>query len=293
QNKMISKQIEGAQSKIEGFNFDIRKHVLDYDNVVNKQREVIYEKRRLALKSEDVKTEILDLLHEEVEEVVGVHTVGERHNWEISNIEKDIKAIFPFAESSVKKTEEIASDNSKDDREIISAIIEYVFSEGKIAYNAKEKENGDTAMRSIERSILLRTVDQHWMNHLDAVDHLRQGIGLRGYGQQDPLIEYKKEAFDMFSQLVANIRNTVLHTIFRASVITPGESAMSKMSESMELSGAEKNPEQFAAAAERERKDMMENVPKFEKPVKSEKTVGRNDDCPCGSGKKYKKCCGK
>jgi len=293
QNKMISKQIEGAQSKIEGFNFDIRKHVLDYDNVVNKQREVIYGKRRLALQSEDVKNEILDLLHEEIEEIVGVHAVGERYNWETSNIAKDIQAIFSFTDASAKKIENIVSDQSKDDHEIISVVIEDVFAQGKIAYSAKEQENGEVPMRAIERSILLRTVDQHWMNHLDAIDHLRQGIGLRGYGQQDPLIEYKREAFDMFSQLVANIRNTVLHTIFRATVVTPGESAMSRMSDAMELSGADSNPEQFAAAAEKEKQKMIDNVPEFEKPATSENTIGRNDPCPCGSGKKYKKCCGK
>ena len=293
QNKMISKQIEGAQSKIEGFNFDIRKHVLDYDNVVNKQREVVYEKRRFALESEGVKNEILDLLHEEIEEIVGVHAVGERYNWDVENITKDIQAIFPFADASTKKIENIISDQSKDDREVIAVVIENIFAQGKIAYSAKEQENGEESMRAIERSVLLRTIDQHWMNHLDAIDHLRQGIGLRGYGQQDPLIEYKREAFDMFSQLMSNIRNTVLHTIFRATVVKPGDSAMSRMSDAMELSGADNNLEQFAAAAQKEKKEMMNNIPEFEKPITAEKTVGRNNPCPCGSGKKYKKCCGK
>ena len=292
QNKMISKQIEGAQSKIEGFNFDIRKHVLEYDDVVNKQREVVYQKRRLALESDDVRSEIMDLLHDEIEEIVGVYSVGERYDWQIEKIIKDVRAIFPFSEESAKKIENIVSDNSKDDREIISKVIEYIFEQAKIAYGEKEKENGE-AMRMIEKSILLRTVDQHWMNHLDAIEHLRQGIGLRGYGQQDPLIEYKKEAFDMFSQLMANIRHTVLHTIFRATVVTPEDSAMSRMAQNMELSGAKSNPEQFAAAAEKEKEEMMQNLPKIEEPIKSQKTVGRNDPCPCGSGKKYKKCCGK
>ncbi len=293
QNKMISKQIEGAQSKIEGFNFDIRKHVLDYDDVVNKQREVIYEKRRIALKSKDVKSEIFNLLHEEIEEIVGVHSVGERYNWEIEKIVKDIRVIFPLSDEAAKKIEDIVSDQSKDDREIIATVVEYIFAQGKIAYNVKEQENGEEVMRAIERSILLRTIDQHWMNHLDAIDHLRQGIGLRGYGQQDPLIEYKREAFDMFSQLVANIRNTVLHTIFRATIVKQDDSAMSRMSEAMELSGADDNLEQFATAVEKEKKEMINSMPKIEKPITSNKTVGRNDPCPCGSGKKYKKCCGK
>ncbi len=292
ENKMISKQIEGAQSKIEGFNFDIRKHVLDYDDVVNKQREVIYERRRAALEKEDVKNEIMDLLYEDIEEIIGAHAVGERHSWEVRNIAKDITGMFAFNATAVKKLEEIIRDESKDDRETVTAMIEHVYAEAKIAYAAKEKENSEDAMRAIEKSILFRTIDQHWMNHLDAIDHLRQGIGLRGYGQQDPLIEYKKEAFDMFSQLVANIRHTVLHTIFRASVVRPEDSAVSRLAQDMELSGSEKNAGQFAAAAEQENREMMQNMPRIEKPVKSNKTVGRNEACPCGSGKKYKRCCG-
>ena len=293
ENKMISKQIEGAQSKIEGFNFDIRKHVLDYDNVVNKQREVIYERRRNALEKEDVKSEIFDLLHEDIEEIISAHAVGERYKWAIKNMRKDIVAIFPFTDAAEKKIEDIIKDESKDDREVIAAVIEHVYAEAKIAYAAKEKENGEDAMRAIEKSILFRTIDQHWMNHLDAIDHLRQGIGLRGYGQQDPLIEYKKEAFDMFSQLVANIRHTVLHTIFRVALVRPEESAVSRLAKDMKLSGSESNPKQFAAAAQQENREMAKNMPKIEKPVKSDKIIGRNDPCLCGSGKKYKQCCGK
>jgi preprotein translocase subunit SecA len=293
QNGMISKQIEGAQSKIEGFNFDIRKHVLDYDNVVNKQREIIYAKRRSTLESADVKTQIMELLHEEIEKVISIHTVGERYVWEVENIRKDIVGMFPVNDDGTKKAENIIKDHSKDDRETVSAIIEHFFALAKNAYGLKEKENGDVAMRAIERSILLRTIDQHWMNHLDAIDHLRQGIGLRGYGQQDPLIEYKREAFDMFSQLMANIRNTVLHTIFRAVIVRPEDSAMAQMAQSMEFAGAESNPAQFAATAAQEEKKLLSSMPKIEKPAQSAHTVGRNDDCPCGSGKKYKKCCGR
>ncbi len=293
QNAIISKQIEGAQSKIEGFNFDIRKHVLDYDNVVNKQREIIYEKRRTTLESQNVKNEIMTMLHEEVEDIVGMHATGERHMWELENISKDVSGMFVFSVEETKKITSLVDDHSKDDRGVIAMIIEYIYAQAKTAYGQKEKENGDIAMRAIERSILLRTIDQHWMDHLDAIDHLRQGIGLRGYGQQDPLIEYKKEAFDMFSQLVANIRHTILHTIYRASVVRPEDSAMAKMSGQMELSGAESNPAQFAQAVKDEEKQFLAQMPKIEKPAKSDHVIGRNDDCPCGSGKKYKKCCGK
>lgn len=294
QNAVISKQIEGAQSKIEGFNFDIRKHVLDYDNVVNKQREVIYEKRRNVLEKTDVKTDIMDLLHEEMEELTSAYAIGERYQWNVAKIVEDARVIFPFdTEMTTKKIEQCIADQAKDDREIIAQIIEELMSLAKAAYGAKEKQNGDVPMRAIERSVLLRTVDQHWMDHLDAIDHLRQGIGLRGYGQQDPLIEYKKEAFEMFSQLMANIRHTVLHTIYRVAVVRPEDSAMVQMTQNMELSGADANVGQFADAIQREQKEVMSQLPKITKPAKSDKVIGRNDDCPCGSGKKYKKCCGK
>ena len=164
----------------------------------------------------------------------------------------------------------------------------------KVAHTKKGEENGENAMRAIERSILMQTIDQHWMNHLDAIDHMRQGIGLRGYGQQDPLIEYKKEAFGMFNQLLGNIRNTVLHTIFRASVVSDqNKGAVAELAKNMNFSGANSNPEQFAKAAEMENRQMGANMPKIEKPVHSEKVIGRNDPCSCGSGKKFKKCCGK
>ncbi len=191
QNAIISKQIEGAQTKIEGFNFDIRKSVLDYDNVMNKQREVIYERRQEVLEKKDVKPEVMMMLQEEAEQIIGANTTGERYTWQVDTIAHDVRTLFPLDDAAVDKLSHIISDESRDDREVIASLVEYVFGAGKMAYAAREKHNGDVAQRAIERSVVLRSIDQHWMDHLDAIDHLRQGIGLRGYGQQDPLIEYK------------------------------------------------------------------------------------------------------
>lgn len=293
ENGIISKQIESAQSKIEGFNFDTRKHVLDYDDVVNKQREKIYEKRRRILMNDlNSKEEILKMLDDEIGEIVTAYTNLNRHDWQSTEIVKDVKAIISISDEVEAKLNEIFSNEQKNDKEIIEETKEFLQQELQTIYSVKEKENGENVMRAIERSILLRTIDQHWMNHLDAIDHMRQGIGLRGYGQQDPLIEYKKEAFDMFSQLLGNIRNTVLHTVFRASVVN-NQDAVSELAKNMTFSGAMSNPEQFAQTAEMENRQMFSNMPKIQKPLKVEKVVGRNDLCLCGSGKKYKKCCGR
>lgn len=294
ENKIISKQIEGAQSKIEGFNFDTRKHVLDYDDVVNKQREVVYGRRRHILENLDSKKEILKMFDEEIDEIVNAYTNSSRHDWNESEIAKEVKAIAPISENIENKLKEMFDDGNKVDKDVIAEAKELLVEALKLAHAKKEEENGEKMMRAIERSILMQTIDQHWMNHLDAIEHMRQGIGLRGYGQQDPLIEYKKEAFGMFEQLLGNIRNTVLHTIFRASVVSDqSQSVVGELAKNMNFSGAESNPEQFAQAAKEENKQMMSNMPKIEKPIKSEKTVKRNDPCPCGSGKKYKKCCGR
>ena len=189
QNAIISKQIESAQTKIEGFNFDIRKSVLDYDNVMNKQREVIYERRQEVLEKKDVKPEVMMMLQEEAEEIVGANTAGERYEWNVDTMVTDVRTIFPLDDTVAAKLAQHIGNEARDDREVIATLVEEVVGAGKVAYGIREKHNGEEAQRAIERSVVLRSVDQHWMDHLDAIEHLRQGIGLRGYGQQDPLIE--------------------------------------------------------------------------------------------------------
>lgn len=285
QNSIISRTIENAQSKIEGFNFDIRKHVLDYDDIMNKQREVIYKKRRELLEMADIKSEILENIREQIERVVSLCTAGDENEWKTNEIYESFKGMIPFYEDALgKKLDEIRDNRNSNTLEKRNQIMEHLFGIAKEFYGKKEREIGAENMRSIEKSIMLQVMDMAWMNHLDEIDYLREGIGLRGYGQRDPLVEYKREAFDMFSSLMENIRETVVNNIYRVSLVANQREIPSNK---LDYKGAQE-PTQFGSAAE-------ENGQKEEKkqsPIQSEK-IGRNDPCPCGSGKKYKKCCGK
>ncbi|MFA5993796.1 MAG: preprotein translocase subunit SecA [Parcubacteria group bacterium] len=290
QNAIISKSIENAQTKIEGFNFDIRKHVLDYDDVMNKQREVVYKKRREILEMQDTKSEMLDYLNEEMERVVAMNCLGEEGEWDIPEIVNAFCAIV-FAEIDITaKLEEIRKASRFNNAEKITQMTELLMGIAKEIYNKKESMIGMEQMRMIEKSIILQTTDMTWMNHLDEIDYLREGIGLRGYGQRDPLIEYKKEAFDMFSHLMNNIRGNIVNTIFRVNVgPVPSEQPQEKLS----FSGAATEVEQFGAV-----KDSAQSEKK-NSPIVHVDKIGRNDPCPCGATKsdgtpvKYKHCCGK
>ena len=290
QNAIISRTIESAQSKIEGYNFDIRKHVLDYDDVMNKQREVVYKKRKEILASSDVKAEIMQYVEEEIERNVSVHCTGEEYEWDIEIITTELQNIFSFSEADRKKLEQIRDDKSKNTAEKISLMLEYVMGKAKEAYIQKEKEIGADVLRQIEKAIVLQTIDTLWMNHLDEIDYLRQGIGLRGYGQRDPLIEYKREAFHMFSHLMENMRSTTVRTIFKVSMVSAEPQAQAEAQpQNVEFHGGEENVSQFGAA-------IAENgneAPAPQKPIINKDNIGRNDPCKCGSGKKYKNCCGK
>ncbi|NTV41360.1 MAG: preprotein translocase subunit SecA [Candidatus Moranbacteria bacterium] len=290
QNPIISKTIESAQSKIEGYNFDMRKHVLDYDDVMNKQREVVYKKRKEILASNDIRQEMLGYIDEEIERVISVHCVGEDYAWEIGKIFNEIQNIFLFSEQDQKKLEQIKDDKSKNSAEKITLLQEYVMGKAKEAYIKKELEIGDKNLRQIEKAILLQTIDTLWMNHLDEIDYLRQGIGLRGYGQRDPLIEYKREAFYLFSHLMENVRSTTVRTVFKISMVsTQNEVQIETLSQNVQYQGAQENLEQFASEG-----GNQTNQPAIpQKPIINSNKVGRNDPCSCGSGKKWKNCCGK
>lgn len=288
QNAIISKTIESAQSKIEGYNFDIRKHVLDYDDVMNKQREVVYKKRKEILASSDVKNEILSYVEEEVERNVSSRCIGEEYEWDVASIANELQNIFPFSAQDEKKLGQIRDDKSKNTAEKISMMLEHAMAKAKEAYIQKEQEIGTDAMRQVEKAIVLQTIDTLWMNHLDEIDYLRQGIGLRGYGQRDPLIEYKREAFHLFSHLMENMRSTTVRTIFRISMISAQPSAQTPQEpQNVQYQGAEENVTQFGATEE------SGQVPAPQKPLVNNDKVGRNDPCPCGSGKKFKQCHGK
>jgi len=293
QNAIISRTIESAQSKIEGYNFDIRKHVLDYDDVMNKQREVVYKKRKEILASDDVKAEIMQYVEEEIERNISVHCTGEEYAWDIEIIAAELQNIIPFSQGDSKKLEQIRDDKSKNSVEKISLMMEYAMGKVKETYIQKETEIGAQTLRQIEKAIILQTIDTLWMNHLDEIDYLRQGIGLRGYGQRDPLIEYKREAFHMFSHLMENMRSTTVRTIFKVSMVSAEPSVQKEAApKNIQFHGAEDSPAQFSNEAAKEQVGNNE-APAAQKPFVKKDNIGRNDLCLCGSGKKYKNCCGK
>lgn len=287
QNAIISRTIESAQSKIEGYNFDMRKHVLDYDDVMNKQREVVYKKRKEVLAASEVKQELLGYIDEEIERTISVHCVGEDYEWEVEKIATEIQNIFPFDEQDAKKLTQIREDKSKNSVEKITLIQEYVMGKAKEAYIKKEQEIGGENLRQIEKAVILQTIDTLWMNHLDEIDYLRQGIGLRGYGQRDPLIEYKREAFHLFSHLMENVRSTTVRTLFKISMVSTAPQAQAEaLPENVQYQGAQDNLSQFGEA--------QTNQPaETQKPIVNQNKIGRNDPCSCGSGKKFKNCHGK
>jgi len=293
QNMIISRTIESAQSKIEGFNFDIRKHVLEYDDVMNKQREVVYKKRKEIFERQDLKNEIFGYVEEQLERIVSVHCVEDESQWNLKEIFSEVGIIFPLKDEDRKKIKIINDDKAKNTMEKISSIIEYLIGISKVHYNQKEAEIGAEAMRQIEKMIILQTIDTLWMNHLDEIDYLRQGIGLRGYGQRDPLVEYKREAFNLFSHLMENIRVTIVHTIFRISVSSAEKQEQKKPEIDWQFKGADDSLEQFGTDGEMQASGGSQGEAVKSQPLINANKIGRNDPCPCGSGKKYKKCCGK
>ena len=278
QNRIISKTIESAQNKIEGFNFDIRKHVLDYDDVMNKQREVIYKKRKVILEATDVSLEIKEIIEKMIGKTVE-RVLGEEENqWNFDELLKETRVFFPIEEKNKEEWERIYQERLATD-EKRDKIMEAIIREAENFYAGKEREIGSANLRNIEKSLYLQIIDINWMNHLDEIDYLREGIGLRGYGQRDPLVEYKREAFNMFGVLMENINLAVAQNIFRVNVISPNASE----EKSMSYHGGEENL-QFSGSRGEEEK---------QKPIINRDKVGRNDPCPCGSGLKYKKCHGK
>ncbi|MFW0862306.1 MAG: preprotein translocase subunit SecA [Candidatus Komeilibacteria bacterium] len=309
ENGIISKSIESAQKKVEGNNFDIRKHLVEYDDVINKHREVIYTKRRGILdlaegrvkevkldETEDaakittLKEYILDLVNKEIDQVVTFHTNSEGQET-INEIIETMKTIFPLTAEEVAGYEKILENKNIETHELRDKIINH-FSEIAVKkYELletafKTQENGEQQLRQLELAILLRTIDNLWIEHLEAIDHLRRGIGLRGYGQRDPLVEYKKESYILFSDMIAAIQNQVVYNIYKLGQTT-NIGGKTIADNKTELSSASAQT-QFAASEDKKLKpDVKEKV----KDSTGHK-VGRNDPCPCGSGKKYKKCHG-
>ncbi|MBP6975903.1 MAG: preprotein translocase subunit SecA [Candidatus Moranbacteria bacterium] len=293
QNGIVSKTIESAQSKIEGFNFDIRKHVLEYDDVMNKQREVVYRRRKHALSVERFGDETLHLISEEFERMIAFHCVNEESIWNVETVAAEANGLFPTLDEkmALKKLEAIRDDRSRTEAEKKSALKEYLVGEAKVVCIAKERDFGAGLWQQIERALYIRSLDQLWMNHLDEIDYLRQGIGLRGYGQRDPLIEYKREAYDLFTLLLDSVRKTYLMALLKLEPMgaTPVAAAVQPQV-NLEFRGADESVGQFAGATATG--GSSSGGPLEQKPIVNTSTVNRNDPCPCGSGKKHKRCHG-
>ena len=297
---MITRIIESAQKKVEGIHFDTRKHLLEYDDVLNRHREVIYGKRREILDtfeyeksktlSDGAKTMremILDMVEQEIEQVISFHTNTEdRKEWNMLEIIQTVTTIFPLSDYEKKAIDELVAGErveKLEDATLRTAIIEHLVKLANEKYETLlEKTVPDSEMLlEIEKQVLLRAIDNLWVEHLVAVDYLRTGIGLRGYGQHDPLVEYKKETYRMFNELMNFIQKEVVYLIYKVNLgIQLAPSVMNK--NALNFSGAVKTSDSDGAQVSSSKKLTDE----------SGKVVGRNDPCPCGSGKKFKKCHG-
>ncbi len=264
ENKLLTKSIENAQKKVEGRNFGIRKHVLQYDDVMNLQREIIYGQRNKVLHGEDIRDSIMTMIEKVIDNTIPIYTEGYKYpeEWDLNGLFNHLHPIFlPQGAVKIDKVDELT----------VASLKEILFDVAKKVYEIKEAEIGEERIREVERTILLRVVDNHWIDHIDAMDDLKQGIGLRAIGQQDPVMAYKMEGFDMFDEMITNIQEETVKAMFHVTIQTETErKAVAKI---VNVSGTGDGST-------------------TKKPVKSDKKVGRNDPCPCGSGKKYKKCHG-
>lgn len=263
---MLTKAIENAQKKVEGNNFAVRKHLLDYDEVMNEQRELIYGERRRVLFGENLRDSIMSMIKEFIDRTVEgcIGEVQYAEDWDMKELNEQINAVIPMGFVNIKdeKIKEMTKDKLKEVLEQLAVKL----------YEFKEKEIGDDEkMRELERVILLRVIDQKWMDHIDDMDQMRQGIGLHAYAQRDPLIEYKYAAYDMFNEMSENIQKDTIKTLYHVRIVT------------------EPVREEVQRPMFTNRDDSAQKKPIERK----EEKIGRNDLCPCGSGLKYKQCCGK
>lgn len=264
EHQLITRSIEQAQKKVEGRNFDIRKHVLQYDDVMNQQREVIYGQRRQILMGEGLKENIMSMINQMIDQYMDLYANEKLYpeDWDVNSLAESCTNLFaPKGRLVPEELEKFSRDELKDE----------LYSVAKEAYDLREAMFGADGMRELEKVVMLKVVDNKWIEHLDHMDMLREGITLRAYGQRDPLIEYKIEAFDMFERMIANIQEEIARTVFQVNIVVQPEDHLKDAKEVHADISAEEDSK---------------------KPVVNGETTGRNDLCPCGSGKKFKKCCG-
>jgi len=296
---LITKSIENAQTKVEGYNFDVRKHVVQYDDVMNRQREIIYSERDKVLRQEDLREVLRRMIHEAVGRLVEAAAASdEAEEWDLEALEREAGSIFPLPpDTSLNAWRSLSREELGEELRVLA----------DEAYASKEAALGAEQMRQIERAVMLHIIDRHWIDHLTAMDELRQGIGLRAYGQRDPLVEYKNEAFAQFQSLLEAIHQEVVRTIYRVELQrVPTAPRPAKVIESHpdpDATGIAVQAPPSASPvtvlgrdarspAERAVGTGRSGAPRPVPTTRATK-VGRNDPCPCGSGRKYKVCHGR
>jgi preprotein translocase subunit SecA len=282
EHAMITRNIERAQKRVEEQNFTIRKRVLEYDDVMNRQRQIVYQLRNQILHNENLRGDIFELIRFQLEDVVAESTPAELtpENWDLPRIVNWVRTRFP-AEVTVGQLAALGGD--------ADAMVELVMNAVSEAYDRREEAYGPELLRQLERFVMLTTLDEDWQDHLTEMDELREGITLRSYGQLDPLVEYKREAYNMFEELLGRVDEETVAKIFRVHV---GREAPTP--EQAEVRTLHPELEALATRA-RQPREAYANTPEGPQPqtvIRKGPKVGRNDPCPCGSGKKYKKCCG-
>ena len=267
EHRLISRAIENAQKRVEGQNFDIRKHLLEYDDVMNRQRQVIYEQRKKVLKGEALWDDVEEMIEEMAEGIVPEYVDEKRHleEWDLKGLDERIFGLFTLRLNIAEKADDLTP----------AAIMETIIAGVKAHLRNKEKEFGTPLMDYLMKVIMLQTIDTQWKDNLLAMDHLKEGIGLRGYGQKDPVREYQKEGYDMFMDMIARVKEETVQKLCMVQI---------------------RREEEVQKIEEKRRKDYVmsrgEDTPAPATIRREAAKVGRNDPCPCGSGKKYKKCCG-
>ena len=271
-SRIISRAVENAQKKVEGRNFSIRKNVLKYDDVMNAQREIIYKQRRQVLDGENIHDSIVNMIEAVADSIVGMFIEGEEQQLNVESLNTEIINIFGID----------MLDYIKENKNDISKISEELKKKTMEIYAQKEEEIGSDQMRELERVVMLKVVDEKWMNHIDSMDELKNGIGLRAYGQKDPVVQYRLEGFDMFDEMISDIKVDVTKILMH--IRQQGEA---KRQETVKITGAALEAIHSVDGGSKIGTDVDRTV-RNEGPK-----VGRNDPCPCGSGKKYKNCCGR
>ena len=264
ENALLTKAITDVQKRVEGYHFDMRKHLVEYDDVVNRHREIIYGERKKILSGADLKSNILPMVKEEIQGMIAAH-IGDGHgiDWDLEGLLADVATIFPLPPTvnasvlSQMKSQQIEGE---------------LISQAESVYNQREKELGSDNTRVLERLVMLRIMDNLWIEHLTMMEDMRQGIGLMAAGQRDPLVAYKRRGHELFENFLSTIQHDVVHTIYHVSIGKKGAPQEASTPMTQVVAGKDDKKQSLKVAG---------------------KKVGRNDPCPCGSGKKYKKCCGR